>query len=325
MFEWIKLGRVYDPLAYRDELWTKEFAQSPSAILFEDFVRVYFCSRPAPGADGQYVSHLSYFDLDRQDLRKVRNVCRAPILPLGGYGSFDEFGTNPVSAIRHEDEVRVYYAGWTRCESVPFNAAIGLAISRDGGASFTRLGAGPVLSYSPDEPFLIGSPRIRKFGSTWYLFYVAGRDWIKTDGRPEPVYKIRMATSRDGIEWTRCNKDLLESKLGLEECQACADVTFRDGIFHMFFSYRPSQGYKEPGSGYSIGYASSPDLLTWSRRDDLAGMRPSKGDGWDSQMTSYGHVFCVDGVTHMLYQGNGMGHTGIGLARLADERAWSIK
>ena len=29
-----------------------------------------------------------------------------------------------------------------------------------------------------------------------YLWYVAGKKWIKGDGRPEPVYKIRMATSR---------------------------------------------------------------------------------------------------------------------------------
>lgn len=325
MFEWIKLGRVFDPQAYRDELWTKEFAQSPSAIVFDDFVRVYFCSRPPAGPDGQYVSHLSYFDLDRRDPRQVVNICRSPILPLGGYGAFDEFGTNPVSAIRHEDEIRIYYAGWTRCESVPFNAAVGLAISRDNGASFERLGEGPVLSYGPDEPYLLGSPRIRRFGDVWYLFYVAGRDWIATEGRPEPVYKIRLATSLDGIQWTPYGKDLLESVLGENECQAGADVSFHDGQYHMFFSYRPSLSYKEPGKGYRMGYATSPDLRTWRRRDGRAGMHPLGDDVWDGQMTSYGNLFFLDGVTYMLYQGNGMGKTGLGLARLADERAWSAR
>ena len=222
----------------KDESWMQEFAQSPSVLIYEKHVRVYFCSRPAPTPDGQYLSFLSYIDLDRSNLLRIVNVCNEPILGLGKYGTFDEFGTNPISVIRNQDEVRVYYAGWTRCESVPFNGAIGLAISHDNGNSFTRLGDGPVLSYSPDEPFLLGSPRIRKYGEKWYLWYVSGKEWLQTDGKPEPVYKIRMASSDDGINWVKFGKDLIENKLGEHECQACPDVIFRDGKYHMFFSYR---------------------------------------------------------------------------------------
>ena len=76
-------------------------------------------------------------------------------------------------------------------------------ISRDGGETFQRLGDGPVLPYSPDEPFLLGSPRIRKFDGRWQLWYVAGKEWRMTDGKPEPMYKIRMATSDNGIDWVK--------------------------------------------------------------------------------------------------------------------------
>lgn len=315
MFKWEKLGKIFDPRDLKSASWMKEFAQSPSVLLFEKHVRVYFCSRPAAAPDGQYMSFLSYIDLDRNNLLSIVNICREPALGLGACGTFDEFGTNPISVIRDQDEIRVYYAGWTRCESVPFNGAIGIAISHDNGDSFTRLGDGPVLSYSPDEPFLLGSPRIRKYAGKWHLWYVAGKKWLRTESRPEPVYKIRTASSDDGISWVKFGRDLIEDRLGEHECQACPDVTFRDGNYHMFFSYRDTHNYKSREGGYRIGYASSADMVTWIRDDGIAGIGISES-GWDSEMVCYPHLFEVDGETYMLYQGNEMGRSGIGLAKL---------
>jgi len=255
MFKWHKLGKLFDPRDQEPKGWMHEFAQSACALISDDYVRVYFCSRPAPDAAGQYLSFLSYIDLDRRNLLRVVKVCDAPILGLGKLGTFDEFGTNPISVIRYLREVRVYYAGWTRCESVPFNGAIGVAVSHDDGHSFSRLGDGPVLSYSPDEPFLLGSPRIRRFDDKWYLWYVSGKQWLKIGDKPEPVYKIRMAFSDDGINWTKAGRDLLGNTLGEHECQACPDVIRRDGTYHMFFSYRHSHNYKGKEGGYQIGRA----------------------------------------------------------------------
>jgi len=321
MFKWEKLGKIFDPRDQKNESWMQEFAQSPSVLIYEKHLRVYFCSRPAPTPDGQYRSFLSYIDLDRKNLPNILNICREPILSLGTLGTFDEFGTYPISVIREKEEVRVYYAGWTRCESVPFNAAIGLAISYDNGDSFTRLGDGPILSYSPDEPFLLGSPRIRKYDGKWYLWYVSGKEWLQTTGKPEPVYKIRMASSEDGINWVKFGEDLIESKLGEHECQACPDVIFNDGKYHMFFSYRYIHNYKSKEGGYRIGYASSVDMVTWNRRDETAGIDVSD-EGWDSEMVCYPHVFMLDGKTYMLYQGNEMGRSGIGLAKLESLSNW---
>jgi predicted GH43/DUF377 family glycosyl hydrolase len=292
-----------------------EFAQSPSVLIEEDYVRVYFCSRPLPTPDDQYRSYVSFIDLERGDLRNIVRICEQPVLSLGKRGTFDEFGTYPVSVIRDQDEIRAYYAGWTRCESVPFNAAIGLAISRDGGESFQRLGDGPVLSYSPDEPFLLGSPRIRKFDDRWQMWYVAGKEWLRTSGKPEPVYKIRMASSANGVDWVKHGKVLIADKLGPHECQACPDVTICNGKYHMFFSYRDIHNYKKREGGYRIGYASSEDMVNWFRNDNLVDIRLSE-TGWDSEMVNYPHVFVLDGETYMLYQGNEMGRTGFGLAIL---------
>lgn len=315
MFNWKKLGKVFTPQEVGGRVWLKEFAQAPSVMVFADFVRVYFSCRPPADASGQYVSYSAYVDLDRADMFKVRHVAEQPILSLGGLGEFDEFGTYPVSVIRDGDEIRAYYAGWTRCESVPFNVAIGCATSCDEGKTFTKLGNGPVLTYSPDEPFVLSGPKIRRFNGLWYLWYIAGRKWKVVNNRAEPVYKIRMATSHDGIQWSKVNKDLIESRIEEDEAQASPDVFYANGIYHMFFCYRHSSDYRGKQNGYRIGYASSANLTDWVRDDTKVGIDVSE-EGWDSEMISYPHVFELDGETYMAYLGNQVGRYGFGLAVL---------
>lgn len=315
MFQWKKLGKVFTPQDVTGRPWLKEFAQAPATLLFDDHVRVYFSCRPPADAIGQYVSYSAWVDLDRNDLRRVLRVSGQPILALGGLGEFDEFGTYPVSVIADGDQLRAYYAGWTRCESVPFNVAIGMATSSDGGATFTKAGSGPVLSYTPDEPFVLSGPKIRRFNGTWYLWYIAGRKWKMVDGRAEPVYKIRMASSADGINWQRQNRDLIDSRVEEDEAQASPDVFYANGKYHMFFCYRYSGGYRGKEFGYRIGYAASVDLLHWVRDDSKAGITVSDS-GWDDEMISYPHVFEVDGTIYMAYLGNQVGRHGFGLAVL---------
>ncbi len=315
MFHWKKLGKVFTPQDVQSRPWLKEFAQAPSTLVFNDFIRVYFSCRPPADVNGQYVSYSAYVDLDRRDLFQVCHVSEQPILSLGGLGEFDEFGTYPVSVIRDGDVVRAYYAGWTRCESVPFNVAIGAAVSLDGGETFTKMGNGPILSYSPDEPFVLSGPKIRRFNDQWQLFYIAGRKWKSVDGRAEPVYKIRMATSHDGLHWTKLNKDLIESRVEEDEAQASPDVLYANGRYHMFFCYRYSNNYRGKENGYRIGYASSIDLIDWERDDSKVAIDVSD-QGWDAEMISYPHVFELDGKTYMAYLGDQVGRHGFGLAVL---------
>ena len=318
MFKWKKLGLVFAPQEFTERSWLKEFAQAPCALVLDDVVRMYFSCRPQADASGKYVSYSAYVDLDRADLFKVRQVAAEPILDLGGLGEFDEFGTYPVSVIKDGDDLRAYYGGWTRCESVPFNVAIGYATSSDGGKTFVKAGNGPVVSYTPDEPFVISGPKIRKFDGVWHLFYIAGRKWKLVDGRAEPVYKIRMATSHDGLDWLKHNKDLVPSRIEEDEAQASPDVFYANGKYHMFFCYRYSSDYRGKQNGYRIGYASSTNLTDWVREDSKAGIDVSE-NGWDAEMISYPHVFHLDGKTYMAYLGDQVGRYGFGLAVLDGE------
>lgn len=319
MFNWKKRGRIFIPQEVTDRDWLKSFAQAPAVLKFDDFIRVYFSCRPGPDENGQYVSYSAYLDLDKKDLFKILRIAKEPIFKLGERGCFDEFGTYPTSVIRKDGNVWAYYAGWTRCESVPFNVAIGAGISKNDGETFEKIGSGgPILSYTPDEPFVMSGPKIRYFNDTYYLFYIAGRNWIENNGKPEPVYKIRMAHSKDGINWIKVNKDLIESRIEENEAQASPDVFFSNGKYHMFFCYRYGLNYRGKENGYRIGYASSEDLINWKRDDSKAGIDVSN-EGWDSEMISYPHVFELDGKVYMMYLGNAVGKEGFGLAELEGE------
>jgi len=315
MFKWEKLGRIFIPQSVPGRDWLKEYAQAPASLVFDDFIRVYFSCRPKPDENGQYVSYSSFVDFDRRDLTKIVNVAKAPILELGGVGTFDEFGTYPVSVIRRGADVMAYYGGWTRCESIPFTVSIGAAVSHDNGITFEKLGEGPLLTCDINDPFVLSGPKVRIFGGKWYLWYVAGTKWQRYEGRSEAVYKIRMATSDDGFNWVRTGRDIVEDKLEVDECQASPDVFFYEGRYHMFFCYKHSLNFRSNDRGYRIGYAVSDDFENWVRDDSKAGIDISD-EGWDDQSLAYPHVFEVDGQVYMLYLGNEFGRYGFGLARL---------
>lgn len=318
--KWIKHGRIFNPaeIAGRPS-WMHEYAQAPATLVFDDFVRVYFSCRPPRDAQGQFVSYTAYVDLDRSDLTRIVGLAQAPVLQLGALGTFDEFGTYPMSVIRRGDEVWAYYAGWTRCESVPFNVAIGVAVSKDQGVSFCKLGSGPLLEYSPDEPFTMSGPKVRFFNGRYYLFYIAGDSWVLKDGRPEISHKIRMAISDDGMHWTKQHRTLVPDRWGEDESQASPDVFFADGRFHMFFCGWVPRDFRHTRSR-KIGYAWSTDLFNWTRDDASAGIDISN-EGFDNEMVAYPHVFALDGRTWMLYLGNEVGRYGFGLAELKGSMA----
>ncbi|MBZ5674970.1 MAG: hypothetical protein LAP61_12065 [Acidobacteriia bacterium] len=62
-----------------------------------------------------------------------------------------------------------------------------------------------------------------------------------------------------------------------------------------------------------MGYAESKDGIAWQRLDELAGLTVSP-EGWDSEMVEYPCVFPHQEKLYMLYNGNGYGKTGVGLA-----------
>ena len=322
MFFWEKKGLLFNPTECEERpLWRWNFAQGENTLMYEDFIRVYFCSREKPNERGETVSRVSYVDLDQDNPMNILKICDRPVLELGQLGEFDEFGTYPFSVVRHQGKIYGYYGGVTRCESVPFNVSIGCAVSEDNGESFKKIGKGPVLTSSLDEPYMICSPKVRFYDGRWYMFYSAGKTWTQEEGRAEICYKLRMALSLDGVNWKKCGENILKDKLGALESQACGDVIYANGYYHMFFCYRNHMDFrKNPKNSYRIGYAKSRDLLNWERDDTKAGIDVSSDKSeWDCEMVAYPHLFQCKNKTYMLYLGNEVGKFGFGLAELRGE------
>lgn len=314
---WRKLGKIFDPTKFRLPNGCAEFAQSPQAIVFDDFVRIYFSTRSLDSY-GKYLSHIAFVDMTK-NLRDIKALSERTVIDLGRPGCFDEHGIFPMNVVRHGELIYGYIGGISRRVSVPVDAAIGLAISRDGGLTFQRIGEGPVLAASLHEPCLIADPFVRIYGDTFHMWYIFGSGWSKltAEAMPERSYKIGHATSSDGINWIKEDgKQLVDCRLGSEECQALPTVIDIAGSHHMFFCYRQTHDFrKNRDRGYRIGHAYSTDLVRWTRDDDTLALDVSE-DGWDSDMLCYPHVFECAGDVYMLYNGNEFGRHGFGLAVL---------
>ena len=315
MFTFERLGLVFETKKHAIPSWMSNFAQAPASLLFDDFVRIYFSTRPDPDESQRFVSYTGYVDLDLIDPRKIIRVAQNPIMSLGSRGTFDEFGTYPFSAVEFGGRLLGFHGGWTRPKSVPFAVAIGISESFDKGKTFHRLGNGPIISASPNEPFIISGPKIRAFESRLFLFYIAGRKWIKTTSSAEPVYRIRMATSSDGLDWSKEDRDLIAPIGDDDEAQASPDVFWYGGKYHMLFCFRKTLDYRGSSGSYRLGYASSRDLLNWVRDDSMIDFGPTP-NSWEEDMIAYPHVCKIRDSWYMFYLGNGVGRDGFGLSRI---------
>jgi len=308
---WEKKGHVFVPAS---ESWMHAYAQVPTPLVVDDIIRIFVGCRPR-NSTGLPISQIGYVDVALDDPRNVIAISHEPVLALGSIGCFDEFGLHPLSVIRVGNEVWLYYVGWTRMMSVPFNRAIGLAVSTDGGVSFHRKYRGPILGATHNEPFLQQGPLVKRINSAWHMWYLTGTDWIPDpSGRLEAIYRIVHATSKDGLQWQRDGLEVLPTKEE-HECHAGQAIICRDGKWHMWFSYRRGLDFRNAEGGYRIGYASSADLVKWERDDGLAGILPSEF-GWDSEMICYPNILEANGQSLMFYCGNHFGRDGFGYATL---------
>lgn len=318
MFKWKKLGQVFDLSKLNTSEWMQEQAQNPYVVEMNGFIRVYFNCRAKRGIDDKSKSYAGFVDLNKRNFFDIINISDKPILDHGIKGSFDEFGVMSGSVFPLGNEHYLYYCGWTRMLSVPYNWAIGLAKSNDGGITFERYGKGPIIGATYKEPYLqAGCSSIMKINEIYHLWYTSGIKWIETDEKPESVYQIMHATSNDGINWKRDGIPILETVLE-DEAQASPSILFFNNRWHMVFSFRHSIDFRNKERGYRLGYAWSDDFNLWNRDDSQINIGVSD-TGWDSEMICYPHICKIDDKIYLFYCGNNFGKSGFGVAELIND------
>lgn len=312
MFKWQKKGLIFSP--DNNFEWMHSHAQCPFPVDFGSFIRIYFATRENYKS-GACRAFGGFVDVDKYDLKKILRISSEPIMELGGIGEFDEYGSMPISVLKHHDEYYLYYVGWSRGYSVPYDWQIGFAKSSDG-VKFYKVGKGPLIGPTLFEPYLNSTPVVYKFSDTeWHMFYHTGLNWIQGEEKLESQYAIRHATSNDGINWNRKYKNIIPLKVP-NECQTTPALVRLQDKYHMFFCYREGLDFrKNRAKSYRIGYACSDDLITWVRDDTKAGIDVSD-HGWDSDMVEYPHISKINDKYLMFYCGNHFGKTGFGYAEL---------
>jgi hypothetical protein len=304
---WKELGNIFWPSLSNQRATTH--MQGPVAILKQHCIRIFFAARDLDGK-----SYPAFIDVDRDDPNKVLSVHEDRIFGRGPTGTFDDDGAMPACAISLSDSSTwLYYSGWNRRLTVPYHNTIGISVARSPEADlFERMFDGPILERSPYDPFMVVTPWVMRDRGQWRMWYVAGLNWLKVDGALEPVYGIKHAVSDDGISWVRDGRLVIPRKED-QEAIARPTVLLRDGVYHMWYSYRRSTDFRDGSGSYRIGYSRSEDGEHWLRYDEYAGLPESK-DEWCSTMQCYPYLLEVEDRLLMFYNGNGFGQTGIGCA-----------
>lgn len=298
---WRKLGHLYTPDGSLP--WARTHAAVPTVeLLDERLARVYVASR-----DEQNRSCVTWVDVALNGIPRVVAQAKCPVLTPGDLGMFDDSGAMPTWLVSVDGEVLLYYIGWNLGVTVPFRNAVGLARKeRDG--SFTRVSPAPILDRSHIDPLFTASVCVLPENPR-RMYYLSCLRWERLDGELRHHYHLRYAQSTDGVTWQRDGRVAIDFAYDTEYAISRPSV-LRDGTqYRMWFSSRA----RPNAATYRIGYAESADGLTWHRRDESAGIDVSS-TGWDSEMICYPCVFDAGGARYMLYNGNGYGRSGFGIA-----------
>jgi predicted GH43/DUF377 family glycosyl hydrolase len=305
MQEWKKLGLIFNVNKNFD--WMYSHASVPFIqYLEDDLFKIYFSSR-----NKYNESSIGYIIIDIYKPDNILEISSKPILAKGELGAFDDSGTMGCCILDNNNEKYLYYIGWNLGITVPFRNSIGLAVSKDNGKSFQKAFSGPIIDRTKDEPHFTASNCVIKDKDIYKIWYLSCTGWIKEEGKLIHNYHIKYAESEDGINWKRDGKIAIDYKDKYEYAISVPRVIKENNIYKMWFSSRATKDI----STYRIRYAESTDGINWVRKDEEVGIDVSES-GWDSEMICYPYVFDHKGKRYMLYNGNGYGKTGFGLAVL---------
>lgn len=304
---WKKLGLVYCASGQNEFMVVG--GRTPVPLHLEgNLYRIYFGAYDAQGR-GRVFS----LDLDLARPQEIMNLVQEPILGIGATGFFDDNGIIPSDVLRVGSDIYLYTIGFSVKNRLLFDAATGLAISRDNGYTFQKLN-GPIIDRGVDDPCFAASPTVLHEGETWRMWYVSCDHWLPHNGGYRHYYNIKHRTSTDGIYWDNHATTCIDYENEYEYAISRPSVIFHRGIYRMWYSFRAQPSVET----YRIGYAESMDGLDWTRMDMESGIDVSP-DGWDSEMICYPRVFEHEGKIYLLYNGNCYGKSGFGLAVLEED------
>lgn len=292
--KWRKLGLIYAQTAHGPYLATH--ATNPLPIQMDsDVFRIFYSSR-----DSYNRSSIGAIDYN---MRRLRVKSQLGLQVRHKAGSYYSDGISVGDYYYSNGSCYILFMGWQVSSEKHWTGSIGrIKVSPD---FELQVEDAPFVTIDDFDAVSLSYPCILK-KEQFYMYYGSTYTW--NAGNDEMIHVINCAVSENGEQWKKLG---LAIPFELNVAQAFSRPTVVcDKIFRMWYSYRGGDGKL-----YRIGYAESKDGIAWERKDYDVGIDVS-GYGWDSEMICYPYVFDHEGERYMLYNGNGYGKTGFGLAIL---------
>jgi len=287
--------------------WAQSHVQVPTPLILRDRVVIYFATRDSRGK-----SQLVSFSLDADDLNKVVEKNEEPLIELGPTGAFDEDGVMVSSVLDVDGDLFLYYTGWQRSFTVPYNTSAGLLIKPKSQSSFNRHSIGPILGRNNFEPFYVNTPYVYQTDGKFKMIYGSGKDWTLVNGKFEPTYFLKRCESSDGLIWTSPGQDFLEPR-SKDESTVRATRFCSVGETRIIFSSRKVHDFRGGSGSYSMNQVPEPTSGTIT--DLRTKVNIVNSEKFPKQnMFAYPATFCLD-TNYLLFNGSNFGKDSIFLAR----------
>jgi hypothetical protein len=301
-FRWRKLGLLYYPNGDRHPKLLTHAANPVALPLTDTIYRIFFCSR-----DEKNRSSIGAVDIDL-DRKVVVQGFYEPFFTYGSAGTFYADGVTLGNWYQVDGTTYLLFMGWQNPIGKHWRGDIGRLILENNEKFYLDKDQ-PLLGTSEADPISLSYPCVYLIDDRYYMWYGSTITWDAGNG--EMLHVINYAYSADGHTWHPQGL-AVPYEVGKAQAFSRPAVIRIGNCYHMWFSYRGGSGQK-----YRIGYAYSLDGVHWTLELEKAGIDVSD-QGWDSEMIEYPFIFLHKGEYYMLYNGNGYGKTGFGLAVLEE-------
>ena len=291
-------------------MWTKQgnifnehHAQLPVVdTTYNDTYKIYYSTRDDKGR-----SIPMFINVFKHNLKNYLSPQKVNI-ELGKPGMFDHYGVMPTDIITLNKNIKyLYYIGWSLRKDIPYHNTLGLAISTDNGITWTKYSEGPIFSSCALEPGFIGTAKIIKKGNKWTMYYLSCREWVDMGDKLEPIYDIKTAVSKNGIDWKPTNEivvPLEENEGGISSFQIIGNKAWFSVRGKLYYRDNIKESYKIKTSTFVNN--------KWIRDKNID--LDVSSEGWDSEMVAYPYIIKSKNNLILFYNGNKFGNTGIGYA-----------
>lgn len=301
---WLKKG-----LLHKCDIYGTGYAQDAFIdVLNDDIWRIYYSTRTK-----DIVSYPYYIDVEAEHLENKISSSTQPLFVPGARGTFDDSGITMTSIVEIDEQRKfLYYCGWNRKVSVSYSLSIG-CVEVINNKEYRKISDGPIMERSVYDPIAVSAPMVIKDGDIFRMWYISFLSWDLYGNKYEPIYVVKHAVSKDGLNW-KCDHHICINAEYPGEAIGRPWVIKDDGLYKMWFSTRGIENYRQKdGQHYMIGYAESLDGINWVRKPEKMNLTTSEY-GWDSEMLEYASVKKFKNRYYMIYNGNEFGKTGFGYA-----------